>query len=891
MDKQWIVHIVPSTHWDREWYITQRRFQFRLIRVLDKVQSLLKDDRYRNFLLDGQTIPLEDYLEINPHKRDSLKKLVFEDKITVGPWYVVPDSLIPSGESLIKNLQLGYQTLTGLGGINSVGYCPDSFGLNSQLPQLFSQFGYKYAQFTRGERLTSSGYRGEIRWQSPDGSHLLALFDGYASGFMLSYESCWRNMNIQRVEAERVASEVDSLLRRQRESGAFIAKNRLMVVGIDHMEPQDNLDNVIDGLNQMLPDMHFIHSTQTDFFNSLNEELNVLDLPLADGEQCGPYSEHFLLSNTLSSRMDIKLQNRLAENTLERYAAPLNIFTEGLHYAKDFNTQGILETAWKELVKSHAHDSICACSADDVMADVATRLRAARDMGNDIVTLKLKKLAANISPSSICPAAIVLFNPLPFKADSYIDQIVRVPYDLDGTVFSLCTPDGMPVTGAKAELVCKKRHDIETDKVTDAVAMTDTTRIALPESEKRDMLSFVRIRFYARELPPCGYSTYYLKNSDVIFQSSNDNFRFDLNGCENPIIKLSFNRNGSFDLLEKQTGILYPNQNHIEDMEDQGDAYTYSPGQPSEFSAAADISINDYTNDYVEYRVVSSCSPSNGGDVKLSSIIRVFHDSDTVHINTGIQNSACNHRVRACFTLPDVAEKSVSDTAFDLVSRPVIDTADRTEKSILTQPMRNLLYIEGNKNSLLLLSKGPQEYECINDTLAGKSVACMTLLRSVESVYRTVTLTKDESGCGAGDRWWTEDAKMIGNFSFAYAVKPCSHLDKAVISRFSDELQYPPIAASEYSEGQLPSSGSFLQVKGVALSLVDHTDQGLLVRVWNVENFDHDCVICPGFVFSEARLIDLAGNIMETLYPQNNQIVFTAEHNKIYSVLFVNGTD
>ena len=63
-----IIHVVPSTHWDREWYISQRRYQFRLVRVMNKVEKLLENDEYPNFLLDGQTIPIEDYLEIHPEK-------------------------------------------------------------------------------------------------------------------------------------------------------------------------------------------------------------------------------------------------------------------------------------------------------------------------------------------------------------------------------------------------------------------------------------------------------------------------------------------------------------------------------------------------------------------------------------------------------------------------------------------------------------------------------------------------------------------------------------------------------------------------------------------------------------------------------------------------------
>ena len=126
-DKETVVHLIPSTHWDREWYLPFRRFQVRLVRLMDKVQSLLDSGRYPFFLMDGQWIVLEDYLEIKPEERSRLEGMIRDGRLSFGPWYVVPDTLIPSGESLMRNLQIGRTFAEKFGGGLTVGYSPDSF--------------------------------------------------------------------------------------------------------------------------------------------------------------------------------------------------------------------------------------------------------------------------------------------------------------------------------------------------------------------------------------------------------------------------------------------------------------------------------------------------------------------------------------------------------------------------------------------------------------------------------------------------------------------------------------------------------------------------------------------------------------------------------------------
>src|SRR5262249_844078 len=103
--------LISHTHWDREWYHPAGRFRQRLVRLIDE----LLDDAPSPFLLDGQAIVLEDYLEVRPERRPELEQRLQAGDLEAGPWYVLADELIPSGEALVRNLLAGRRALARLG--------------------------------------------------------------------------------------------------------------------------------------------------------------------------------------------------------------------------------------------------------------------------------------------------------------------------------------------------------------------------------------------------------------------------------------------------------------------------------------------------------------------------------------------------------------------------------------------------------------------------------------------------------------------------------------------------------------------------------------------------------------------------------------------------------
>ncbi|HZO67371.1 MAG TPA: hypothetical protein VFB74_20415, partial [Kribbellaceae bacterium] len=119
------VHVVPHTHWDREWYSSFQTFRLRLVDLLDDLLGRMEGDpSYARFLLDGQLAVVEDYLAVRPEAAERLRRLVGSGRVAIGPWYTLPDEFLVGGETLVRNLQLGLRVGDRYGGAMAVGYLP-----------------------------------------------------------------------------------------------------------------------------------------------------------------------------------------------------------------------------------------------------------------------------------------------------------------------------------------------------------------------------------------------------------------------------------------------------------------------------------------------------------------------------------------------------------------------------------------------------------------------------------------------------------------------------------------------------------------------------------------------------------------------------------------------
>ena len=233
------VHIISHSHWDREWYQSFEKHRMKLIELVDNILEKAENDpEFGGFFLDGQTIALDDYLEVRPEKREQVEKCVREGKIQTGPWYILQDEFLTSGEACVRNLQVGMQEAARYGAIGNVGYFPDAFGNAGQMPQVLKQAGMDAVVFGRGVKpigpnneVTGGQYEStysEMMWASPDGTKLPGILfaNWYNNGVEIPVDEAlrWgRSNNPQLLELKQNVLEAERSVDRTKKESRFNA--------------------------------------------------------------------------------------------------------------------------------------------------------------------------------------------------------------------------------------------------------------------------------------------------------------------------------------------------------------------------------------------------------------------------------------------------------------------------------------------------------------------------------------------------------------------------------------------------------------------------------------------------------------------------------------------
>src|SRR5881275_979606 len=362
-----MVYVVPHTHWDREWYETFATFRAQLVDLWDELLSLTEADADFRFLMDGQTVVIDDYLEVRPEAKARLERAVARGQIQVGPWYTLPDEFLVSGETLIRNLQRGIASADAHGGSMRVGYLPDSFGHAAQMPQLYRQLGFPHAAVWRGVPLTID--RVAFIWEAPDGSQILTAYMGnsYSHGVDLP------------TEADGLATRIAAALRAI--EPFHPTTDVLLMNGNDHVLPQRTLSAAVRRASGRLNGTQIRLARLDDYLATLPPQ----EWPLWRGELRSSARANVLMG-TLSVRVGEKQVYAQATRTLERMAEPIAALSR-VDAAAD------LERAWTLLLQNAAHDTACGSGIDAVAEASRRRSTEVIEIAERIIDQALPRLA------------------------------------------------------------------------------------------------------------------------------------------------------------------------------------------------------------------------------------------------------------------------------------------------------------------------------------------------------------------------------------------------------------------------------------------------------------------------------------------------------------------
>ena len=859
-------HFISNTHWDREWRFSARRTQYMLGYMLDMLLDIL--DRYpdyKHFHLDSQTMPVQDYLEVYPEKKEKLQKYIKEGRIAVGPWFCLPDEFTVGSEALIRNLLLGHKIGKEMGGISKTGYSPFGWGQISQLPQIYSGFGIHFASFYRGINEYKAP-NSEFYWESPDGTRIYASRLAKRPRYNIWYvvqrpvyfnqadennrDMLWNDNNgvfklidrdwkldyqythpFYEYHGENVQARAEQAVREQDKD--WTTQHRFWSAGHDSSCPDAREVQLIKDLDAALPEADVFHSTLREMEQGIIDNFKP-DSPVLRGEMRDPYTKGSvseLCGWILSARTYIKQENFDTERRLINYAEPMSVFASlsGAPYPRNF-----IDLSYNYLLQNHGHDSIGACGRDVVYEDVMSRYRQSRELSMCVFERAFMDIAGDIDLKSFSrdDVAVVLFNPAPFKRTETVNMRVEIPAEWKADSFEILDTDGEKI----------KYQILTTNKANAQIIQNPNDTANVLHTEQYLIAAEVK------NVPAMGYKTLKIRPLYNVRATTPVTLVKTTQVMENENLKVSFNHNGTFNVVDKATGKVYSNLGYFKDSGEIGNPWQHvAPEIDETFTTLGEqatvtlLREGEFETTYKvtmrwelpEKRAFDEKSRSEHKlPVDIESLVTLRKGAKFVEIETTINNRCEDHYLQVGFPTGIKAEYADSQGQFDVVSRPIAkpDYSLYDEPPMTEHPMNSFVSISDGTNGVALLNTGLKAYEAADDE---EGTVYLSLIRAYPL---RICVTKDMQNYSD----WDKGSQCIGKNTFRYAFMPHSgNWEDANVwqesERFNLYLTIGQIAPTAH--GKNPLDHSFLELKEENLNVsaikLSEDGEGWVVRLFN----------------------------------------------------------
>jgi alpha-mannosidase len=915
-DKEFTIHVVSHTHWDREWRYPFQEFRMLLIDMFDELIDLLNTNPdYKYFLLDSQTMPLQDYLEIKPEREPELRKLVKEGRIHIGPWYTLPDTPEISGESIVRNLLKGMLITEEWEGQKYSGYSPFSFGQSSQMPQIYLGFGLDHMFFYRGN--SSQVTDQEFIWEGPDGSQIMGMRSvnpyGRANWYVRVYRPValnkwpfewdyhWREGQLPFHPCDEELQHFDywlldgnhldhlylenlpRALKEIKEDAKKDAttKQLLYLDGMDQVNAYPRTAEIIEHANNLQTGDTYKHSSFHDFVQAVKAEKP--NLKTVKGEFRYTMKEGMwqnLFPGMLCARMYLKQQNRDCEIKLQKNADTWSAIAErlGMEFPK-----GMMDLAWRYHLANQSHDSIAGCSVDEVHEDVEYRNRQVKHLADNIARKSMAHIVTHIDNTSLADDAVCLlaFNPTQFQRDEVVTAVIDVPGETEAKWFTLEDDAGN-------ELDVQFIRDHKFGPI-----IKNPYEFPIPYKARR-----FHCAVDLKGVPGLGYKTFLVKpqpGQKVNFKSLSPG----VNQLENEFLHAEILADGRIDLKNKETGRIYRGLHYFEDRSDVGDHATQRSADEDEIitSIGANAEIGKTLDGplMVQYKVKTTMwlpkdalkdgSKRNPERLpcELVSTITLRKGSRYLEIQTKLDNQIRDHKLRAMFPSAMQTDKSYSETHFDVTERDVHlpDTSRWKEPMLPYYPQYMFCGAEDGKEGLAIVNKGLPEYAVHEDD--DRTIG-LTLLRT----YRFPIIGADPENVEIDESQVM--CQCLRPFTFDYAVFPYEGDWQSAgvyqwANRFNLNLH---LNQTGKTKGHLPSTLSFIRIDpdSLILSAVKKSSrrESFVVRLFNPTEETVKGHIRFWHPVEKANYINLNEEIESEARVDGDSIAVTAGKNKIITL-------
>jgi mannosylglycerate hydrolase len=875
------VRLVVHTHWDREWYRPFGQFRARLVSLIDQV---LDGSAGSPFLLDGQAIVLEDYLDVRPERAADISSALRQGVLEAGPWYVLADSLIPSGEGLVRNLLAGARVMRSLrSAAPDVLYCPDSFGHPATLPTIAAGFGYGSIVLWRGYGGASHPPGDTAIWRAPDESEAVLYHlppDGYEFGSHLPPEPD--------AAADRWRATFDVLGPRS------TTGLTLLTIGADHHAPQANLAESIEALAAAAAPHRVARSSLADFGSELLRHAAAETLPVVSGELRDSYGYTWTLQETFSSRSGTKRRYAQVESMLLRDLEPWTALAR-LH-GDGVDCRALVRAAWKPVLQCQPHDTLCGCSVDEVAVAMSARLEDAHSAAieaRDTAIMSLVRHDANDArrqPARWSPVVLVRnvsARPRGGIAEVEVDLVL----------------DDAPVGPASADIEPRVRKTTSISIGDSPLPLQELsrTRVFAREEASRHypwnrLIERRRVLVWVPNVPATGLVTLPISEKRRRMPPPPETVRADGRSLLGSAIRVD----ALDDRIRLTSGdVVIDDWLSIEGEGERGDLYTRSAipstmvrgkllrARVTEKGPLRSELTCEWRIAFPERHLTTAAGLRKRAPAvsqQVTTAIQLDAGAPFVRVHVAGDNQATDVRLRLGFATSLASPAVLADAAFGPVARiPVVPPLGAKEHAPATAPLHRYVSLFSGSSGATVFSDGLAEYEATTE-----GTVLVTLLRGVGELSRH---NLPERPGHAGYPVETPGAQSLGPFeaSFAFmAHEPMSESIIATLSRTADDVLQPLRGETWRTAIDPPPSvaGAELLGEGLECTTIKESEDGewIVLRCVNVlEQAVQGTWSLDGL--REARLSRLDESPLEELLVSAGQIRFTAQPRSIVTIL------
>lgn len=857
MNKKEKGYIITHTHWDREWRYPVWENRMLLVNLMEELlRTLDTNPEYKSFILDGQSVIIEDYLQVRPGDTERIKKHIRDGRISVGPWYTLPDLYPIDGECLVRNLMKGIRLSDSFGGHMNIAYESFGWGQIAQFPQIYKGFGFDIVIVGKNvsrERAPES----EFLWEAPDGTRILSTRLGQharANFFMNAYMKImsgkeyisdefrleWEKAGVIYHQADEENFHQDYLKLENTEAiheeyireavlqawnateDTTVKEHRILMNGSDSTTSQPMLPELVKKANGLFDDKELVLSSLEEYTEVLKQKVDYDKLRIVRGElRDGPASA--CSANALMTRPSLKILNKKVQNALLCKAEPASVINSmlGLQYDKNMT-----DLAVKFMLLSHPHDSINGVTQDKTAADVMYNLSQSLEISEVITNRACGEIIRQIN-TGCCGSRdilLVVFNFSPFERKEIIKAAVDFPGD-----YSVWDFDLLDAQGNQADIQTVSRKE-------EVVPVNDLHSRPLPFYADRHVICFdtgiVPAGGYKvfRAVPKKNFNRKAVFWAEMRKSAGNDIAKAD-NVLENEFLRIEVQNNGTIRMLDRKRNKLFENLNYFEDTGDCGDYWMYYPPHnnrtytskgshariwiadngPLQATIAAEIKMLLPAYALRPENEIRGESRRAEEEKELTATVyyTLKRDSGKVDVKLVIDNTIEDHRLRVMFDTGVAAQYAHAAGHFTVDRRPVTPAKDSKGEywpEMQTLPQQSFVDLSDGQTGFAVINNCLTEYQAMDND---RGTLALTLLRGV----RNIICTEFRS---AGAFPHQKGGQSLGIHQYEYSIYPhTGSWAEAEVYKEAISLNVPlkPVQTGRNSKGRLPLEHSFYSIE------------------------------------------------------------------------------